>query len=551
MNRRDFLRFMIGGAAGWALGAGALKARPGAYQIASNWDGRGGIPGPREVADLTGIASGFRVIKILKHADTNVAIATNGTTTRVYRKETTWVSKVDQLDGGGSSEDAITGVATDAISFKNVLAIALGGSAAYVYTSATTATGRTWDFTTSTKTAGNAERANYFLEQSNGLLTPRVMYCVNPNESYYTEDLTNTDGAGVNPSYIGDSASTQNYFTSIAEEPGTGRVLFGMRHALYTLHQEPGYDGIWERLTENFPDAISDAGGQSDRLNFENPALVGGTLYYPVQGYDILAWRPGGAYDRFMSPRWTNDCKLPRMDLPINALVSAGGYLIAFLGSKNTASLKDVTYFPGGSAHLAATFTTASEMWVGVPTSGQMVWHGVLLECTNPLRYAFYDEDDSYITLCSGDSESADLQTTRCLFTVDNPLNRLTSSAVVLNAGTWQVEPGAIDFDDDWMHKRAEHLRVQALGLNSSAPSIEVEYKATPDYDTTAFSSEFAIFTDEETAMLGAEFPDETLFRKLHLRFRGVGTGNTYAVLQAAEVRATWASEMDQAARRR
>lgn len=551
MNKRDALRLIVGGAAGWSRGAGALKAQPGAYQIATNWDGRFGIPGPREVADLTGIAAGFRVIKILKHADTNVAIATDGTTTRVYRKETTWVSKVDQLDGGASSEDAITGAATDAISFKNVLAIARGSGVAFVYTTATTATGRTWDFTTSTKTAGNAERANYFLEQSNGLLISRVIYATNPNEVYYTEDLTNTDATGVNPSYIGDTASTQNSFTSIAEEPGTGRVLFGMRHALYTLHQEPGYDGIWERLTENFPDPVTDAGGQSDRNNFEAPALVAGALYYPVAGYDILAWRAGAPYDRFMAPRWVCDNKLPRLDLPINALTGAGGYLIAFLGSKNTGTLKDVTYFPGGSSHLATTFTTASEMWVGVPTGGQMVWHGVLLECANPLRGAFFDEDDSYLTLFSGDSESADLQTTRLLFTADNPLNRLTSSAVVLNAGTWKVELGPIDFDDEWTSKRADHIRVMALGLASTAPSIEVEYKVTPDYDSTAFESGYITWTDEEAAMLGGEFPDPTEFRKMHLRFVGVGTGNTYAILQAAELRATWAAEQDAAARRR
>ena len=126
MNRpRALAPWVVVGVGGWPLGAGALKARPGAYQIASNWDGRFGCPGPREVADLTGIASGYRVVKMLKHADTDVVIATNGTSTRVYRKETTWVTKVDQLDGGAQNQD-LTGVATDAVSFKNVLAIAFG-----------------------------------------------------------------------------------------------------------------------------------------------------------------------------------------------------------------------------------------------------------------------------------------------------------------------------------------------------------------------------------------------------------------------------------------
>ena len=344
------LRYIVPGP-GFPLGAGALSARPGAYQIAEDWDGRFGIPGPREVADLTGIAAGYRVVKILKSVDINIAVTTNGTDTKVYRKETTWVVRAT----------ISTRVATDAVAFKGVLAVALGSSNPYQF--ATDSGAGALTFAASTKTSNNASKANYFLVQSNGLLTPRVIYCTNPNEVYYTEDLTDSDAAGVNASYIGDNASAQNAFSSIAEEPGTGRVLFGMRHALYTLHSEPGYEGVWERLTENFPDPIADAGGQSDRLNFEAPVLVNGVLYYPVVGYDILAWYGASTpYDRFIAPRWVNDCKLPRMDLPVNCLASAGGYLLAFLGSKNTATLKDVTYFPGGSAHLAATFTVNSEM---------------------------------------------------------------------------------------------------------------------------------------------------------------------------------------------
>lgn len=541
MTTRQSLRAVIPLGA-CPLGAGALTFRPGAYQIASNWDGRFGIPGPREVADMTGIAAGYRVYQMLRHADTLFAITSNGTDTKVYREESdAWALKAtitSRVPFGPQS----------AVSFKNVLAIGFTGGNPYQFSSDTA--GGAYTFTASTKTAGNSEQAHVFLVQSNGLLTPRCVYMVN-NEYYWTEDLTNTDGTGVNPSYAGDTASTQNYVTSLAEEPGTGRVLIGMRRSLYTLHTEPGYDGVWERLTEEFPDGIADAGGQSDRRNFENPVLVGGVLYYPVQGYDLLAWRGDGSYDRFMAPRWTNDCLLPRMDLPINALAAAGDYLVLFLGSKNTATLKDVTYFPGGSAHLAAAFTTASEMWVGVPTSGSLVWHGVLLECTNPLRYAYFDEDDGYLYMASGDSESADVQMTRCLFTIDNPLHRLTSAAVVLNAGTWQVEPGPISFDDEWATKRADHIRVRALGLASSAPSLEVEYKATPDYDTAAFESAFETFTDESDALQGRPFPSETLFQKLHLRFKGVGTGNSYAVALAAELRAVWADEHDQPARRR
>lgn len=539
MNRRDALRVIIGGAASFLGGAGAQTYRPGFYQIATNWDGRYGIPGPREVVDLTGIAAGFRVYQMLKHADTNVAITSDGTDTKVYRLETTWVEKATITARVPTGDGC-------AVSFKAVLAIAFGSANAYQFTTGTGA--GAWTFTASTKTSGTSARANYFLAQTNGLLVPRVVYVRNPNEVYYTEDLSNGDATGVNPTYIGDNSADQQAFRSIAEEPRTGRVLYGMRHALFTLDA----DGVAEKLTEDFADPILDAGGQSDRLNFEGPVLVAGRLYYPVEGYDILEWDGSGTYNRYMAPRWLNR-NLPRLSLPINALASAGGYLIAFLGSKNTGTLKAVTYAPGGSAHLANSFTTASEMWVGAYVEGRFVWHGILLLCTDPLRYAWFDEDTAYLYLASGDSEAADAQMRRCLFYTDNPDTRPTSGTITLATGTWQLEVGAIDFGDEWALKRAEHIRLNTLGLASATPSLEPEYKISDDNITTAFESGFAPFTSNEIARLGERFPDGSVFHKLHLRFVGVGNAasNLYAKLLGAEVRATSAVEQEQEALRR
>ncbi len=543
-GQRQFLNYEITG--DWSRGAGALKATPGAYQIASNWDGRYGIPGPREVADLTGIASGYRVYQMLRHADVLFAITSNLTDTKVYRKESgAWALKA-------TISTRIPSGPQCAISFNSVLAIGFTAGNAYQYS--TDVAGGAYTFTASTKTAGNSEQATCFLGQTNGVPVPRVTYALSPNEVYYTTDLTNTDGTGVNPTYISDYPAAQNYFTSIAEEPATGRVIFGMKHALYTVHYEQGYQGIVERLTEDFPEPVADAGGQSDRLNFEDPRLVGGVLYYPL-GYDILAWYGSGTpYDRYMAPRWTCDNKLPRMDLPVNCLASGGGgaFLIAFLGSKNSATLKDVANFPGGNAHLAATFTVNSDMWIGVPQSGKMIWHGVALEVSNPLRGAWYDEDDHYLYMASGDSESADLQMTRCLFTADNPMNRLTSSNVILNNGTWKLEPGPIDFGSDWNEYRARAIRCRTLGLNSTTPSLEIEYKLTPDYDTTAFETNFVTWIVNEDAIVGAEFPEGTsVFRRLHLRFVGIGNGATYALLLKALLTAEMAQDMMQLPRRR
>jgi len=528
------------------FGAGVKNAKNGFYQIAENWDGRYGIPGTEEVADLTGIAATFRVIKMLKHADTDIVIATDGTTTRVYRKETTWVSKVDQLDGGASSEDAIVGVATDAVSFKNVLAIALGGSAAYVYTTATTATGRTWGFVTSTKTAaGNPDRANKFLVQVNGVLEPRVTYGVSPNEIYYTTDLTNTDGIGVLPTYIGDSASTMNAINSIAED-NAGRVVIGMRRGLWTVDEE----GVLERLTEEeFDDPRLDATGQSDRDNFELCVKLGGKLWYNVEGYD-WGWWDGQQrkFNRYCAPRHGNPLLkpedrmvMPRADLPINAATKAGGWLILFLGSKSTATIKDVTLYPGGGSHLASTFTTASEMWVGLPYGEGVIWHGVQLLCTNPLRYAWWDEDDSYLYMASGDSESANLQMTRCLFFTDHPLHRLTSSAVVLTEATEKIEFGALDFGEPWEYKHPKAITLDTLGLAATAPAWEVEYQVAPDYESTAFESDFVTFDDNHDAEVGAEFDTGEPNRAMHLRLVGTAGTNLYPILKGFEV----VAEMD------
>ncbi len=522
------------------MGCGLMDARPGGYQLASNFDGRYGIPGPREVADLTGIAANFRVYQILKHADTNVAITSDGTDTKVYRVETTWVLKAT------ISTRVPTGPQC-AVSFKGILAIGFTGGNPYQYTPDVGA--GAWTFTASTKTAGNAEQATCFLKQTTGVPAPKVVYALSPNEIYYTFDLTNTDGVGTNPTYIDDTSSTQNYVTSIAEEPGTGRILVGMRHALYTILQEPPNEGVVIKLTEDFPDGILDATGQSDRKNFEGPVLLGGAVYYPVQGYDILVWRAGTGYDLQGAPRHISGVKLPRMDLPINALVRAGPFLVAFLGTKTPNSVKSLTNHPLTTATLAGTLSSTSDMYVGVPTSEGIVWHGILLECTNPLRYAYFDEDDGYLTMASGDAELINVQTTRCLFTIDNPSFRSIGSAVILNTGTWKLEFGAIDMGDAWTSKRWDSVQINAIGVSNG--SLEVEYVVLPDYLASAFETDFATFTTSASAFQGAAFPDETVGTRMHLRLVGTGGSDVYVVPLSMHLRTAPAPDRDELPARR
>ena len=516
--------------------AGALAKRwkPGFYNIGRNFDGRYGIPGPREVADLTGIAAGYRIICIIKSFDIPIAVTTNSTDTRIYRKETTWV-----LRATISSR-----VATDAISFNNVIAVALGSSNPYQF--ATDTGSGNLSFSASTKTTADADRANYFWLQTSGVPIPRVVYTRNPNEVYWTEDLTNTDGTGVQPTFVGDYATTQQKLTSVCHDR-TGRLLVGGRHDLFDVNIA---DGIVTNLTnEHFDDPAVDAGGQSDRDNFEGPVAVGNKIYYPL-GYDIGEWDPATQkFNRYMAPRHSNP-DMPRADLPVNCLAAAGGWLIAFLGSKTASTLKSVTYASGGGAHLANSFTTASEMWIGSYIGDEWIWHGILLECTNPLRGAFFDEDDSYLTMFSGDSESADLQSTRCLFYTENPLYRSTSSAVVLNNGTWEVELGVIDVGEPFLNKILEQWKCDVMGLSGTRgtnPSLELEYKITDGLDSAAFSSLATYYIGRE-ARTGSNFRKDQTFQELHLKLVGVGTGDTYAIFKKGELRGYFETTPDRVA---
>ena len=53
----------------------------GGYSIALNSDNRWGYfgPGPREVVDMTGIASGYRIRKRIQHGDVDWVLTYNGT----------------------------------------------------------------------------------------------------------------------------------------------------------------------------------------------------------------------------------------------------------------------------------------------------------------------------------------------------------------------------------------------------------------------------------------------------------------------------------------
>ena len=508
-----------------SLGAGAYDHVPGYYSVMQNADGRWGavIPGPREVVDRTGIAAGFRVRKQIRHADTQVLLATDGTDTRIYRQETTWVQKAA----------IVAAVGIDLVSYNAVLAVSFGPSTAYQFTTGVGA--GAWTFTASTK-AGNAKFANYFLLQQNGLSNPLVAYVRNPNELYTTTDLTNS-GTSTTASTIGDPQTAQDFFTSITEDDN-GVRLIGKRHALFSIDSA----GIVVKLTPDYPDPLLDAGGQSDRNNFEAWTQIAGRTYYVIGGYDIGEYYHG-SWNPYLAPRWAGP-QIPRMHLPINALASAGGYLLAFLGTKNPTTLKNVTNAPGGAALLQNTFTATSDLWAGRyqpnPKTGseEMVWHGVLLQCTDPLRYAWFDEDDSYLYLCSGDSEAADAQQRRCYFVTVPPQFQMADAAnVILQNGAWTVEYGRVTFGDEWTSVRLLRAMAKTMGLAATAPSLALSYRAVQEWETTAYAS-LVTWNDNYHSRNGVRFPRNAACHVLNLQAIGTSTGSTYAILESLAVEA-------------
>lgn len=522
----------------FGYGCGAYHNVPGFYAIALNADCSGGwvMPGPREVAEMTGIAAGYRVKKIVRHIDILTALTYNGTNTNIYRVESgAWVLKAQIASVEG----------TDIVSFKGYVAVALGPSNAYQFTNETSNGASSWvAFTASTKTGNSngARNANKFLVQTNGLSAPRVVYVTNPNQVYFTEDLSNGDAVGSTSATIGDNQTAQNYVNSIVQD-STGAVLFGMRHQLYKTRDFVTF----EEVGDYYPDPPADAGGQSDRLNFEDPVIVEDRIYYIVNGYDLLEYYRGNLNAK-MAPREVmapGGGYIPRTDLPINAITKAGKWLVAALGSKNTATLKSVAHTPGGDNLLQNTFSVTSELYKGryqvVNGHEVLVWHGILLQCTDPLRYMFYDEDDSYLYLASGDSESANAQMRRCYFFNDVSLNRITSGAVVLNTGTWELELGRIDLEAPSLVKILRSFDCHTMGLASTTPNLQVLYRPEPGYDTTTDYSNLTGsggYTTNALAETGTAFPTSKTFRHMWLKFIGTGnaTSNTYAVLMDAQL---------------
>lgn len=494
-------------------GCGAAQFHKGHYGICLNGDCRYGyfMPGPQEIADLTGIASGYRVVAWARHVDVPVIATTNGTNTKIYQRTTIWDEIADIASRVVAGPQAL-------ISFNSVLAVGFGSANPYQFATDVTVDGSAYTFTASTKTAANADSANAFWVQSSGVVTPRVCYVTSPNQVYFTEDLTNADATGSTATELGTDNSTDNYVTSVIEDD-TGRLLAGTRRQLWSLRGD--YSRPERAIAEDFPDGPGEAGGQSDRQNFENPQMIEGRIYYIYSGDELLEY-DHGRVNKYMAPKHQGK-NIPRMNLPINAILAVGNTLLVWIGSANTATNRSVTYAPGGSSRIANTFGITSELYYGQymedETGTRWTYHGIVLQCTDLLRYAFFDEDSDFVYQSSGASESTDLQMTRFKFVKDNPLFHLISSQIVLSLQPAKIEVLGIDMGMAFDLKRAVRVSLQTMGLASAVPSMEVEYKLSDYFTTTAFETEFVTFVTDNDALNGRDFPRDSIFRTMDIRF--------------------------------
>ena len=408
---------------------------------------------------------------------------------------------------------------------NSTIVVCLGNAVAFRYSVDDLA-----NIVTSTKT-GDAKYADRAMVQQNELGEAVVTYVKNPNQLYRSTDMTNT-GDVTTLSRVGDGSS-QNYFTSLSQDPGDGMALLGMRHSLFK------FDGVNSiEVAGPFPDPPQDAGGQGDRLNFECVALVNGRLYYNYAGFEIGEWFRG-QWNGSMAPKWAGPL-IPVMNQPINAMVTAGEWLIAAMGSESSATYFSGATAPGGAYLEQNAFNTSSDLWAARyqpdPDTGQMVWvwHGSLLTVTaaNSLRLMDFDEDDSMLYLASGGSRAIDVQQTRCQFLTVDPRIHQTGAAVILQTGTWLVEMGRIQNGDPLAPERL--VSIQAKTTNLGTPSLAVSYKASPDYEFDAAApTTLVTWTSDAEAERGCRFPQHTTYRSAVIRFHGSGA---YAYLLGAKV---------------
>jgi hypothetical protein len=389
---------------------GYEKYTPGGYTFGTHVDTRAGyaITGPRLADDISTLAGGYAVRYRVVHNGVNWVAASDGTNTKVYRVETgAWAVKLT----------VASAVCTDLFSFTDAsgnvaIVVALGSSTAFRYS---LDNGSTWVTSTLTGSKKYIEKA---LVQTNGLLSARVAYVVNPNTLYFGSGIIN--GSTIDTgSTVGDANSTDDAFTSLAEADGL--LLIGKLRALYTITTA----GVVSLLAGPYPLASTDAGAASTsymiRRNFEYPVKgLDGSVYYPVTGYKVFRYYQGTWSD--ISPGRYGP-NVPNLNLPVTALTYAHGYLLVALGSEKVETIRTQSYSPSGGVDVTAAGSLPSAdnistcyVFAGreeaTPNGLDFVWHGSLLRpsYSNPanlyIQFMWFDASASAVNIAITDGYS-------------------------------------------------------------------------------------------------------------------------------------------------
>ena len=514
--------------------------KKGRYTITTNATTRFGkmTAGLLEEADATGIASGYRVIKKDRVSSSgteySVICTTNGTGTKMYHKTAAASSWTDFTPAAGTPQtDFGANVATDMVVLfsdfldKDAVIVGFGTTKEWYYSEGV---GTTW-----VKNGLAAERSEFMTKayiQETGLATARMIYAVSPAASLTmtgTEVYTVTDVNGTPTGKTTIAPGLSDYVTSIAEND-LGDIFIGTRNKLYSFDE----NGLPVVVAGPFADPPTDAGGQSDRRNFEAYVqLPDSSMLYVVEGYSIIRVRSAAdpITERMpdVGPRSRVDVEggIPRLELPVSAIARAGDWVICAL----TADTSKFTLAnqPGGTTLLQNTLTNAvSELYVGKLVNGELVWWGSELTCTDRLRYMWYEAANNYLYLCSGDSESVNVQQKRCYFFLTDPYGRLISSAIKLSAGTPIIEFPPFDIGGEYEPKGGGLITIDAQSLTSTT-TCTVAIRPQPDYDTSSTFTTLAVFSSAAVAERGVHVGRSVTFDKLRVKVTlGAGSGTAF-----------------------
>lgn len=519
----------------FSQGCGAYLHEPGRYSLADDMDTRWPgmiMPGPLQVADLTGIASGEKVIKRILHNGVNWLISS----TSAYRENAgVWQER------GATGAGWVAGNPTDIVSFNSsggigVVAIAMGAATTFQYS---VDNGANW--VASTK-AGNAKYANSFCVAQAESTAQLVWYVRNPNDLFSCSDLTNAGASSVS-STVGDFINDE--FTSIIE--AAGALYMGKRTKLYTINSI----GLVRTVAGPYRYiASSDAGTGAGLANFKEPVVCEGLLYYPVEDYRIIEIDPStGAITEDMQPAWFGP-QVPRMQHPLLAMCNVNGWLCVGLGTSDTAKVKSVAFAPGGASSgliANAVSVNKSDFYLGryhtqPDGSRQWRWHGVLFNLApgdfasgNVPRTIWYDSTTSYLYAASAGAESANAQQRRWFIPATNPLYAKTSGSIVLApSGTLQTALAYYNQPD--MTKTLRRLKARTVFTTTTTDgSVGVRYRTAADDEAVTFTSLATLTAQSGGAAAwrtGRAFPDSTTFQGV--RYQITVSGNIAGTLHNA-----------------